>query len=162
MTTPEDELKEKSMTPTNIKRQIAEVKVPEHPLPKWAKDILNEVKTMTTPEDTELQRLLDFLCGEKDFDGQWFGSENPNKPLYWWRSELKKAITLHTQKAGQTVHTDFYDAERLAKIDELLRAQENIGYVQLTPEDKKSGTTRAGKYLIKRLEYLTNPTERKA
>lgn len=117
-----------------------------------------------TPEDTDLKLALKKDFNQllvQEFTTDWkvrrliIGLEIDVMSL----DNLMNLITLHTQKAGETVHTDFYNAERLAKIDELLRAQENIGYVQLTPEDKKSGITRAGKYLIKRLEYLTNPTE---
>ena len=57
-------------------------------------------------------------------------------------------ITLHTQKA-----------KRLSRIDEVRRAQETISYVKLTPEEKRTGNTRTGKYLIDRLEYLNIPTE---
>ena len=89
-----------------------------------------------TLEHTELYQKITDIC---------FENGGVTKPMV---DKLMNLITLHTQKA-----------KRLSRIDEVRRAQETISYVKLTPEEKRTGNTRTGKYLIDRLEYLNIPTE---
>lgn len=48
---------------------------------------------MTTTIDDGLSKILNYLYGESDYDGAWFGEIPKGKTgMYWWRRELKQAI----------------------------------------------------------------------
>ena len=85
------------MTTPNIKRQITEVKVPEHPLPEWARDILNEVKAMTTPEDIDHAEIL-FAIAMTLASQHTTGLINKEKAIESIKEHAQSLITLHTQK----------------------------------------------------------------
>ncbi len=40
-----------------------------------------------------LQQVLKFLDGAENLDGHWFGEPHPSGRPYWWRNELRKALT---------------------------------------------------------------------
>lgn len=48
---------------------------------------------MKTAED-ENGTVIEFLLGEKSFDGVWFGDVNPNdKRQFWWRKHLREYLS---------------------------------------------------------------------
>jgi hypothetical protein len=49
---------------------------------------------MTTPPDKHsLEELVAFLCGDAPLDGHWFGEKPLEKPMYWWRKDLRAALS---------------------------------------------------------------------
>ncbi|WP_235437084.1 hypothetical protein [Pseudomonas trivialis] len=40
-----------------------------------------------------LQQVLKFLDGAENLDGHWFGEPHSSGRPYWWRNELRKALT---------------------------------------------------------------------
>lgn len=61
---------------------------------------LNQILTLTesenqTPmsEESKDGTIIEFLLGEKSFEGVWFHSVHPTKSgMFWWRKDLRKYI----------------------------------------------------------------------
>lgn len=50
---------------------------------------------MASKDNAQMARLLpvlSFLMGEAELNGQWFGDAPNHWPMYWWRTELRKAM----------------------------------------------------------------------
>lgn len=63
--------------------------------------IMREIRPLYTEQPApvgvvlpdRLQQVLKFLDGAENLDGHWFGEPHPSGRQYWWRNELRKALT---------------------------------------------------------------------
>lgn len=71
-------------------------------------------QTQPVAEQGELPQVHRFLLGESALDGVWFGDSPPaGRGTFWWRTELREAITA-SQQAASARADDPSEVERLS------------------------------------------------
>lgn len=63
--------------------------------------------------DYENGNIIEFLCGEKPFDGVWFSQRHQTeKGEFWWRKHLREYVALRYSQLSAVPSEEIEDAAR--------------------------------------------------
>jgi regulator of replication initiation timing len=77
-----------------------------------------------------MERIIKFLLGEGELDGVNYGERPGNKPMYWWRTELRKEFESIKEE------NERLRAEKKELLEALNRIAYSVKYMQMEAEAK--------------------------